>query len=143
MVFAGEASWRWRMMRPATDRTYEFFWRQATRWLLGDAPDPVALTVTGAAGGGDAMAIQLDARDAAFEPVADATVEATLTAPGAQDTPVTLRPAGIGQHAASFAPDTAGLYRVRAEARAARRSSARPIDGSRWAATIGSSPIRV
>jgi hypothetical protein len=117
MLFSGEASWRWRMLRPATDRTYELFWRQAIRWLSGDASDPVALTVTGGQAVGDAVAIQLEARNAAFEPVADAAVEATLTAPGAQDTPVTLRPAGIGQHAASFVPDTAGLYRVRAEAR--------------------------
>jgi hypothetical protein len=29
MAFAGEASWRWRMMMPSTDHTYEFFWRQA------------------------------------------------------------------------------------------------------------------
>ena len=41
MVFAGEASWRWKMMVPSTDRTYEFFWRQAARWLSSAAPDPV------------------------------------------------------------------------------------------------------
>jgi hypothetical protein len=31
MVFAGEASWRWRMLLPATDRSYETFWKQALR----------------------------------------------------------------------------------------------------------------
>ena len=28
MIFAGEASWRWRMGLPSTDRTHEMFWRQ-------------------------------------------------------------------------------------------------------------------
>ena len=44
MVFAGEASWRWKMMVASTDRTYEFFWRQAARWLSSPAPDPVAIS---------------------------------------------------------------------------------------------------
>ena len=40
MVFGGEASWRWRMLAPAADRTYEHFWRQAARWLAISAPIP-------------------------------------------------------------------------------------------------------
>ncbi len=28
MVFAGEAAWRWKMMMAASDRSYDFFWRQ-------------------------------------------------------------------------------------------------------------------
>ena len=55
MVFAGEASWRWRMMVASTDRTYEFFWRQAARWLSSAAPDPVAITLPDAPEPGDAI----------------------------------------------------------------------------------------
>ena len=33
MVFAGEASWRWRMMLPAADTRYDTIWRQMARWL--------------------------------------------------------------------------------------------------------------
>src|SRR5262249_18474277 len=44
MVFSGEASWRWRMLQPATDRRYDFFWRQTARWLTVDAPEAVSLT---------------------------------------------------------------------------------------------------
>ena len=49
MVFAGEASWRWKMMVASSDRTYEFFWRQAARWLSSPAPDPVAISRAGRA----------------------------------------------------------------------------------------------
>lgn len=117
MVFSGEASWRWRMMRPADDRSYELFWRQATRWLSSDAPDPVTLAMPDAPAPGDTIPVQLDVRDAAFSAVADATVEATLTSPGGEQAPLALRPSGAGQHATTIVVDTAGLYRVRAEAR--------------------------
>jgi uncharacterized membrane protein len=117
MVFSGEASWRWRMMRPATDRSYEFFWRQAVRWLASDASDPVALTVGENPAAGDAVSVKLETRDAAFAPVTDAQVEATLTLPGGEPQPLALRPAGAGEHAASVVAETPGLHRVHAEAR--------------------------
>ncbi|MGC4082884.1 MAG: glutamine amidotransferase [Vicinamibacterales bacterium] len=117
MVFSGEASWRWRMLRPSDDRSYEFFWRQAARWLSSDAPDPVTLNVPDAPATGESIAVQLESRDAGFQLVADAAVEATLTAPGGEPRPLALRPAGTGRHAATLAADTPGLYRIRAEAR--------------------------
>ena len=52
MVFAGEASWRWKMLVPSTNRSHEFFWRQAARWLAGPAPDPVTIDVPRGAGAG-------------------------------------------------------------------------------------------
>ncbi len=52
MVFTGEASWRWRMMLPSTDRSYETFWRQSVRWLALGATDPVAVFPAAAAGVG-------------------------------------------------------------------------------------------
>lgn len=117
MVFSGEASWRWKMMRPATDRTYDIFWRQAVRWLAGDASDPVALSLNPNPAAGDSVAITLEARDAGFNAVPDAQVEATLTAPGGEPQPLALRPSGGAEHAATVVADTPGLYRVRAEAR--------------------------
>jgi uncharacterized membrane protein len=117
MVFAGEASWRWRMLQPSTDRSYEFFWRQAIRWLATDAPDPVSLTLRAEIEPGDALAIELDVRDRSFLPVADATVEASIAAPGGATRPVPLRPGGKGRFAAAEMPQNAGLYRVHAEAK--------------------------
>jgi hypothetical protein len=119
MVFAGEASWRWKMMVASSDRSYEFFWRQAARWLSSAAPDPVAIALPDAPEPGDSISIDVDARDAAFAPVADAVVDATLRSPGGETRSIKLRhadPAG-GRYTAALAPEQPGLYRVHAEAR--------------------------
>src|SRR5690606_12402569 len=41
MIFGGEAAWRWRMLLPADDGTYDRFWRQSLRWLSSASPRPV------------------------------------------------------------------------------------------------------
>ena len=119
MVFAGEASWRWKMLVASSNRSYEFFWRQAARWLTATAPDPVAITVPEAPEPGDAISIDVDARDAAYAPVPDASVELTLTAPGGDTTPIKLRHADAagGRFTAAMRPERAGLYRLHADAR--------------------------
>jgi uncharacterized membrane protein len=119
MIFAGEASWRWKMMMASADRAYEFFWRQSARWLTTTAPDPVAIAVPDAPEPGDPISVDVDARDASFAPVPDATIEATLTAPGADPQPLRLRHAdgGSGRFTAAVRPDRAGLYRIHADAR--------------------------
>ncbi len=119
MVFAGEGSWRWRMLLPAADRSYEFFWRQTARWLTGAAPDPVSIVSPEAAEVGDTLSLAVDVHDASFTPVLDAAVSATLTVPGGATQPLTLkRDAGVGgRFAAAFRPERAGLYRMRADAR--------------------------
>jgi uncharacterized membrane protein len=119
MIFAGEASWRWRMMMPSSERAHEFFWRQAARWLATSAPDPVAITVPEAPEPGDAVSIDVDARDATFVAVPDATIDATLTAPGRDPQPLKLRHADStsGRFTAAVRPEQTGLYRIHADAR--------------------------
>ena len=117
MIFAGEASWRWRMMTASTDRGYEFFWRQAARWLAGPAPDPVAITVSDAPEPGESVAIEIGARDAAFVAVPTATIDATLTAPGGEARPLKLRRTEQGRFAAAAQVPVAGLYRLSVDAR--------------------------
>jgi uncharacterized membrane protein len=124
MVFGGEASWRWRMLLPATNRSYEQFWRQVARWLVRPAPDPVSAALPEAAEPGDAVEIGFEARDAAFAPVADADVTANITLPGGEVRPLTLRrqPDAAGSFSAQLALDAPGVYRVRGEARRGARS---------------------
>jgi uncharacterized membrane protein len=131
MVFAGEASWRWRMMQVSTDRSYEFFWRQAARWLSWDAPEQVSIGMPDTAEPGDPLEVTVDARDQAFAAVPDAQVEATLTSPGGDTAPlaVHLSSEGPGRFVASITPERPGLYRVHAEA---RRGPSRLGASDRW-----------
>lgn len=143
MVFAGEASWRWKMMVPSTDRSYEFFWRQTARWLSSSAPDAVSIRVPDAPEPGDAISVDVDARDASFAPVPDASIDATLTMPGGATQPIKMRhadPAG-GTYTAVLGPEQAGLYGCTRRRSAARRFSAPPIAGCMSAAPIASSRI--
>jgi hypothetical protein len=124
MVFAGEGAWRWRMLMRAADRTYEHVWRQAARWLVTAAPDPVSVILPAAAETGDSIQIEIDARERNFAPAGDATLTATVTAPGGVSQPLSFRRAadGKGGFTAPLRPDQPGLYRVQGEARRGTRS---------------------
>ena len=118
MVFTGEAAWRWRMLLPATDRSYDTFWRQAIRWLALPAADPVSFLLPPAASPGDVVHLRVAARDAGFAPLRDAAVDVRLTGPGGG---VVSLPAGLdeagagGTFVARFHPEEAGVYRATAD----------------------------
>jgi uncharacterized membrane protein len=121
MVFAGEAAWRWRMLMPASDRSYDTFWRQAARWLALPAADPIAITVPQGGAPGEDLPLRIVVRNAAYEPIRDADVEVRVTAP---DGRLTLLRASVepesregGRYVAHFRPGQAGVYRVTADAR--------------------------
>jgi uncharacterized membrane protein len=131
MIFAGEASWRWKMMQASGDRTHEFFWRQAARWLATSAPDPVSIAAPDAPEPGDAVEVTIDARDAAFAAVPDATIDVTVTPPGGEAKPVVVRHAdtAAGRFSATIPVDQSGLYRIHA---AARRATTPLGSADRW-----------
>lgn len=118
MAFSGEASWRWRMMLPSTDRSYELVWRQAARWLAGSSPDPFMIGVPDRVGTGEAVTLTFDVRDATFVPVATAAVDARLTAPDGETTSLKpRRSAGEpGRFVADVVVEQDGPYRITAEA---------------------------
>lgn len=114
MVFAGRAAWRWRMLLPADERTYETYWGQVVRWLGGASPDPVSVTTGGGAAPGDAMHLDVRVRDTDYTPRLDAAPVVTVTGP-AGDTEV-VRPVlaggGAGLYRAELSPRDPGVYRV-------------------------------
>jgi hypothetical protein len=122
MVFTGEAAWRWRMLLPSTDKSYDTFWRQAVRWLALSATDPVAISLPAGASPGDTLPLRIAVRDAAFVPQPDAQVDLRVTVPDGRVEP--LRPAPgrrdegeeEGRFVARFRPEQPGIYRVSAEA---------------------------
>ena len=121
MVFTGEASWRWRMMLPSGDRSYETFWRQSVRWLALGATDPVAVFPAAAAGVGETIVIRTAVRDASFTSIRDADVQVRLSGPDGRmvQAPAALEPGESDEalFAATFTPDQPGLYRVAVTAR--------------------------
>ena len=130
MVFAGEASWRWRMMMPSSDRTYELFWRHAARWLSSSAPERLSLADVAASQPGDEAVITTEVRDAEFKPVAGATLALSVKAPSGAVTELrpTLADASAGRYVATLRFEESGIYRVAADARAGSDALAR----ERW-----------
>jgi len=124
MVFTGEASWRWRMMLPSTDRSYDTFWRQSVRWLSLGATDPVAVFPAAAAGTGESVVLRTAVRDSTFNAILDADVDVRLSGPDGRM--VEARAAveegetGAPLFAATFTPEQPGLYRVSVTARQGR-----------------------
>jgi uncharacterized membrane protein len=118
MVFTGEAFWRWRMMLPSADPSYDRFWRQAVRWLGQGSPDMVSLQAPVAAGPGD-VPVVIDARNPSFAPERDATVDLRITGPaGRVETARAQSDASHpGRYRANVHATQAGVYRVAAEAR--------------------------
>lgn len=117
MVFAGEASWRWRMMLPSTDRTFETFWRQAVRWLALGATDPVTLFPAAALAPGDELPLRAAVRNAEYAPLRDATVDLRVVGPDGKVQQLrAAADASAGSDpslfSAPFRPDAPGIYRV-------------------------------
>ncbi len=123
MVFSGEASWRWKMLLPATDRIYETFWKQAIRWLALPAAEPIVINVAPGAAPGDTLPVRVTVRNAAFEALPNATVDVRVTSPDGKVSALRASPeadaAGDGRYVASFRPEQAGVFKMSAEARQA------------------------
>jgi uncharacterized membrane protein len=119
MAFAGEASWRWRMLLPGSNHLYETFWRQAVRWLAGSSPDPLTMTLPHDAIPGEEVSVGVRARDAEFMPVPGASILMTVAPPGEPARRVYVSPvdAASGQYAGRFRAETSGVYTVHLEAR--------------------------
>lgn len=119
LVFAGEASWRWRMMRPATDTSYETIWRQLARWVTAGAPGPVTIAAMSPSVAGITERISVIVRDEDFRPVANAEVAVEITAPSGEKRALTaaLSDPQEGRYAVASRFDQSGVYRIEAIAR--------------------------
>jgi uncharacterized membrane protein len=121
MVFAGEASWRWRMLMPASDRAYDTFWKQAVRWIALGAGDPVQVTAAPGSAPGEPLPLRVLVRDAAFAPQRDATVDVRVTAPDGRSETLRAAPESgtdsAGRYTASLHPTVSGVFKVSVEAR--------------------------
>ena len=121
MIFAGEASWRWRMLLPSSDRSYDTFWRQAVRWLALRSTDPVSIVVPAGGSPGDTVPVRVAVRNDAFVPQTAATVDVRVTAPDGRTQTLRAAAARSDQedagYVAPFQPASSGVYRLNVEAR--------------------------
>ena len=131
VLFAGEASWRWRMQMPSTDRTHEFFWRQAVRWIAAAAPDRVSLGSVPSLVPGSRTAINVAVRNQEFAPVGDATVRLRVTRPdgSSEDATAALAAPQAGSYSGELRFDEPGVYRINA---VAQRGETQIAAANRW-----------
>jgi uncharacterized membrane protein len=121
LVFTGEASWRWRMLLPATDRAYDTFWKQALRWIALPAGDPIQLNLPAGAAPGDTLPLRVLARNVAFEALKNVTVDVRVTSPDGRVESLRAAPdtsrGSEGHHVANVRPEQAGVFKLSAEVR--------------------------
>jgi YtkA-like len=127
MVFAGEASWRWRMLLPSSNNTYELAWRQIARWIASGASDPVEMPASSVALPGTTETLSVLVRNEEYRPVADAEVTLRVTEPGGQERQVgaALADPQAGRYSAGIRFDHAGVYQISADVRRGGQQMAR------------------
>jgi hypothetical protein len=123
MVFTGEASWRWKMLLPSDDDTYDTFWKQTVRWISEIAPGPVTVSTEGGRVAGEVVHLEISSRDSTYETVANALITVHVTGPAGdiQEIRPSLTDAVAGRYTAKFTPAQSGVYRI--DVRADQESS--------------------
>lgn len=118
MIFGGEAAWRWRMLMPAGDATYDSFWRQSIRWLAGASPRAVEIQGPVEAMPGEPVRLGVRVRNRAFEAVSPASMVMRVEGPaGERESPLPAPSDEPGLQSAVFTPSQDGVYRVTADVR--------------------------
>ena len=114
VVFAGEASWRWRMQRPADDLSYETIWRQLARWVTAGAQSPVTIGAISPASPGITDRISVVVRDAESRAIANAEVAIELGAPNGEKRQMTAALASPqdGRYSVAARFDQPGVYKI-------------------------------
>jgi hypothetical protein len=132
VAFAGEASWRWRMLRPATDDSYETIWRQLARWVTAGAQGPVTIAAMSPSAAGVTERISVIVRDEDFRPVANAEVAIEVTAPNGEKRALVaaLSNPQEGRYTVASRFDQPGVYRVDASARLRQGAGAARASGA-------------
>ena len=133
--------WRWGMHREnQTEDDFDRSWRQTVRWLVGDVPSRVSVTVRPKPAS-VAPALSLAARvvDAEFRPLDNAKVNFRIELPGGDGFALDAEPdpSEAGAYAATYVPRVPGAYRVVAKVSAPDGSAV----GEREAGWVAAQPV--
>ncbi|MEO6878616.1 MAG: hypothetical protein ABI205_09065, partial [Gemmatimonadaceae bacterium] len=121
VAFPIQDSWSWQMdpASPAEDQSFERFWRQMLRWLTGDVPNRVVVSLpTDQINPKNPLAIRASVVDSIFVPRNDAKVIAHLTSDSGftRDLPLDWAIDRDGEYRGTFTPDQPGVYSIRVTA---------------------------
>lgn len=121
--------WRWSMRKNQNDNTSEVSddpaqaWRQMARWLVGEVPRRVELSIQpdGSTGSTD---LRVLVRDESYLPMENATVTLNVTGENGIAIPLTARPDAneLGAYTATFVSRDSGRFTVSADVKAADQS---------------------
>lgn len=119
--------WRWGLRRqdPA-ESDLERSWRQTVRWLVGDVPGQVEVSVDPKAEStAPAVVLTTRVRDAEFRPLDNAKVRFKISLPGGDELTLDAEPdrKEAGAYAATYVTKQPGAYRVTTTANAPDGSS--------------------
>jgi uncharacterized membrane protein len=112
-VLATEGTWRWKMLQDHTDITDFTFWKQLLHWLVTETPGQVVASTPHQVLSDDTeLPLRAVVRDKTYQPVAGASVEATITRPDAQVSVVEMKPDPLepGTYTADYSADKTGAY---------------------------------
>jgi hypothetical protein len=127
-------SWHWQMNAdiPVADQTHETLWRQLLRWLVSYVPEPVEVhAASDIVAPGERVEIRAEVRDKSFLPVNNATVTATVQAPGGKTftVPLDWSVEKDGEYVGGFAAEEEGLHGIQVDAKTRSQSLG---EGSAW-----------
>ncbi len=112
--------WRWQLHSEEGAEDFPRAWRQMLRWLVTDVPGQVDVRVdTSHLVAGDAVKIDVRVFDKKYHPVVDPDIDVEIHPPEGEPFQVRVEPSesgSEGEFQASFVPQAAGAYRVRARA---------------------------
>ena len=114
MIMAGRATWRWRMLLPAGDPTYDRYWGQVARWLTAGAAARIEVATVGGVAGGDSLRVDVSVRDDEFLPLAGAAVRVSVSDPAGERRleEETAAARNAGEYGVSTMPLSAGVHRI-------------------------------
>jgi len=120
LLFATDASWRWRMDAAHTNHSHEIFWRQIIHSMINETPAPVSISAEKSLYV-DEQHVRFMAQvyDEDFQPVNSATTAATLYSPDGTSQELPLAPSlqEDGVFRGEWDAAAPGVYRVELVAR--------------------------
>jgi hypothetical protein len=106
--------WRWNLKRTDDASDLEKSWRQTVRWLVADVPERIEVEPRWQGEAGGAVRLVIKAHDDRFEPLDNATVRVSVTAPGGAKLDLSAVPNDdeAGSYHANYVPRQPGAYRA-------------------------------